>query len=102
MVIEIFLITLCLVLLIAFLWERRKWMQTRRALQKEADELKKTSYIAGAVLSVGVIALIVIFQEDIRRLGIEKRTCFCIVDRFKLHCIEYKLLQAYRNQKRIG
>lgn len=82
MVIEIFLITLCLVLLIAFLWERRKWMQTRRALQKEADELKKDKLYC--------------------RGGIEKRTCFCIVDRFKLHCIEYKLLQAYRNQKRIG
>lgn len=50
MVIEIVLIVLCLVLLIAFLWERRKLVQTRRALKKEADELKKTSYITGAVL----------------------------------------------------
>lgn len=63
MVIEIFLITLCLVLLIAFLWERRKWMQARRALQKEADELKKTSYIAGAVLR-SVHAFVLLIDSD--------------------------------------
>ena len=35
-------------------------MQTRRALQKEADELKKTSYIAGAVLrSVHAFVLLI-------------------------------------------
>lgn len=44
---EIGLVILCSVLLVAFLWERRKAVQVRRALKKEVDELRKTSYIAG-------------------------------------------------------
>ena len=47
---EIGLVILCSVLLVAFLWERRKAVQVRRALKKEVDELRKTSYIAGAIL----------------------------------------------------
>ena len=75
MVIEIFLITLCLVLLIAFLWERRKWMQTRRALQKEADELKKTSYIAGAVLrSVHAFVLLIDSSFTVLNTNYYRRT----------------------------
>ena len=75
MVIEIFIITLCLVLLIAFLWERRKWMQTRRALQKEADELKKTSYIAGAVLrSVHAFVLLIDSSFTVLNTNYYRRT----------------------------
>lgn len=60
MIVEIVLIALCLVFLIAFLLERKRRMQISRALRKEADELKKTSYIAGAVLrSVHAFVLLI-------------------------------------------
>ncbi len=60
---EILLIILCSVLLIAFLWERRKWVQACLALQKETDELKKTSYIAGAILK-SVHAFVLLIDSD--------------------------------------
>lgn len=76
---EIGLIILCSVLLVAFLWERRKVIQVRRALKKEADELRKTSYIAGAILqSVHAFVLlidsgfIVLKTNYYRRTGIKK------------------------------
>lgn len=79
MVVEIALMLVCLVLLIAFLWERKKWMQARRALKIEAEELKKTSYIAGAVLrSVHAFVLLidsnftVLNTNYYRRTGIRK------------------------------
>lgn len=79
---EIGLVILCLVLLVAFLWERRKAVQVRRALKKEADELRKTSYIAGAILqSVHAFVLlidsgfVVLKTNYYRRTGIKKRSC---------------------------
>lgn len=60
---EIALIILCSVLLVAFLWERRKVIGVGRALKKEADELKKTSYIAGAILQ-SVHAFVLLIDSD--------------------------------------
>ncbi|MCS3283109.1 hypothetical protein NXV73_11790 [Bacteroides salyersiae] len=57
-------------------------MQTRRALQKEADELKKTSYIAGAVLR-SVHAFVLLIDSSFTVLNTN-------------------YYEAYRNQKRIG
>ena len=50
-------------------------MQTRRALQKEADELKKTSYIAGAVLrSVHAFVLLIDSSFTVLNTNYYRRT----------------------------
>lgn len=75
MVVEIVLVIVCLALLIAFFWERRKWILACRALQKEAEELKKTSYIAGAVLrSVHAFVLLIDSNFTVLNTNYYRRT----------------------------
>lgn len=81
MVVEVVLMVVCLALLLAYLWERRKRTETCRTLKRERDELKKTSYIAGAVLR-SVHAFILLIDPDFtvlntnyyRRTGTRKGT----------------------------
>lgn len=75
MVVEILLIVVCLTLFFAFLWERRKWILACRALKREAEELKKTSYIAGAVLrSVHAFVLLIDSNFTVLNTNYYRRT----------------------------
>lgn len=63
MKVDVLLIVLCLFFLIAFLYERRRRIHTRLVLQKETDELKRTSDIAAAILK-SVHAFVLLIDRD--------------------------------------
>lgn len=61
------LIVLCAVLLISFLWERRKCLRMQQRLFRESRKLERTSHIAGAVLK-NVHAFILLIDNDFKVL----------------------------------
>ena len=61
------LIVLCAVLLISFLWERRKCLRMQQRLFRESRKLERTSHIAGAVLK-NVHAFILLINNDFKVL----------------------------------
>lgn len=69
MVITLFsiLIVLCAILLICFLWERRKCLRMQRRLFRESRKLEHTSHVAGAILK-NVHAYILLIDNDFKVL----------------------------------
>lgn len=69
MVITLFsiLIVLCAILLIFFLWERRKCLRMQRRLFRESRKLEHTSHVAGAVLK-NIHAYILLIDKDFKVL----------------------------------
>lgn len=69
MVITLFsiLIVLCAILLICFLWERRKCLRMQRRLFRESRKLEHTSHVAGAILK-NVQAYILLIDNDFKVL----------------------------------
>ena len=61
------LIVLCAVLLISFLWERKKYLRMQRRLFRESRKLERTNHIAGAVLK-NVHAFILLINNDFKVL----------------------------------
>lgn len=61
------LIVLCAVLLISFLWERRKCLRMQQRLFRESRKLERTSHIAGAILK-NVHAFILLIDNDFKVL----------------------------------
>lgn len=61
------LIVLCAVLLISFLWERRKCLRMQQRLFRESRKLERTSHIAGSVLK-NVHAFILLIDNDFKVL----------------------------------
>lgn len=61
------LIVLCAVLLILFLWERRKCLRMQRRLFRESRKLEHTSHVAGAILK-NVHAYILLIDNDFQVL----------------------------------
>lgn len=69
MIITLFsiLIVLCAILLICFLWERRKCLRMQRRLFRESRKLEHTSHVAGAILK-NVQAYILLIDNDFKVL----------------------------------
>lgn len=61
------LIVLCAVLLLSFLWERRKCLRMQQRLFRESRKLERTSHIAGSVLK-NVHAFILLIDNDFKVL----------------------------------
>lgn len=61
-------IILCAVLLLSFLWERRKCLRMQQRLFRESRKLERTSHIAGSILK-NVHAFILLIDNDFKVLN---------------------------------
>ena len=61
------LIILCAVLLLSYLWERRKCLRMQKRLFRESRKLEHTSHIASAILK-NVHAYILLIDNDFKVL----------------------------------
>ena len=61
------LIILCAILLISFLWERRKCLRMQKRLFRESRKLEHTNHVAGAILK-NVHAFILLINNDFKVL----------------------------------
>lgn len=61
------LIVLCAILLLCFLWERRKYLRMQQRLFRESRKLERTNRIAGSVLK-NVHAFILLIDNDFKVL----------------------------------
>lgn len=61
-------IILCAILLLCFLWERRKCIRTQQRLFRESRKLERTSHIAGSILK-NVHAFILLIDNDFKVLN---------------------------------
>lgn len=61
------LIILCAILLISFLWERRKYLRMQKRLFRESRKLEHTNHVASAILK-NVHAFILLINNDFKVL----------------------------------
>lgn len=61
------LIILCAILLISFLWERRKCLRMQKRLFRESRKLEHTNHVASAILK-NVHAFILLINNDFKVL----------------------------------
>ena len=61
------LVVLCAILLLSFLWERRKCLRMQQRLFRESRKLERTNHIAGSVLK-NVHAFILLIDNDFKVL----------------------------------
>lgn len=67
------LLIICAILLLSYLWERRKCLRMQKRLFRESRKLEHTNHIASAILK-NVHAYILLIDNDFKVLNLNSAT----------------------------